>query len=76
MDAPRPVDAAETPRPLDHLSPSQAEAIREFRMEMPVELWFGEHHIGVKVGTATCVRFQGYANAILAEFHAAVAAAD
>lgn len=39
---------------------------------MPVELWFGEHHIGVKAGTPTCVEFVRFANAILSEFRDAV----
>lgn len=45
----------------------------EVRPTMPVELWFGEDHIGVKANTATCIAFQRFANAILSDFRAAKA---
>lgn len=45
-------------------------------MQMPVELWFGEHRIGVKAGSRTGADFLRFANAILADFHSAKASAD
>lgn len=43
----------------------------DYRLLMPVELWFGEHRIGVRPGTPTCAAFQRFANALLAELKAA-----
>lgn len=42
--------------------------VGDYRMEMPVELWFGVHRIGVKRGSPTCDAFLRYANQLLADF--------
>lgn len=62
-----------TGAPTESASPQgePSERSAEYRLVMPVELWFGEHHVGVRPGTPTCEAFQRLANALLAELKAA-----
>ncbi len=39
-------------------------------MVAPVEMWFGEHRVGVKAGTKTYDQFRKYADVLLGDLKA------
>jgi len=41
--------------------------VPEIELSSPVEMWFGEHRVGVKQGTATFDRLQRYAETLLSD---------
>lgn len=57
-------------RDMDSAAPLRP-ARDDYRMEMPVELWFGDLRIGVKRGSQTCEMFLLYANRLLSDFKSA-----
>jgi hypothetical protein len=47
----------------------EAGHVPEIELSSPVEMWFGEHRVGVKQGTATFDRLQRYAETLLNDLH-------
>ena len=43
----------------------------EFVLAAPVEMWFGEHRVGVKAGTRTYDQFRRYAETLFEDLKAA-----
>ncbi len=43
--------------------------VPEIELSSPVEMWFGEHRVGVKEGSATFDRLQRYADTLLKDLH-------
>ncbi len=39
----------------------------EIELSSPVEMWFGEHRVGVREGTATFDRLRRYADTLLSD---------
>ena len=76
----RAVDSAasdQAPRlePMANPQPDQPVASRElvpeFALAAPVEMWFGEHRVGVKAGTRTYDQFRRYADTLFDDLKAA-----
>jgi hypothetical protein len=51
----------------DDPTPGEPEDVPEIELSSPVEMWFGEHRIGVRQGTPTYDRLQRYAETLLSD---------
>jgi len=50
---------------------SSRDSAPEFVMAAPIEMWFGEHRVGVKAGTRTFEQFKRYADTLFDDLKAA-----
>jgi hypothetical protein len=48
-----------------------ADGVPDIELSSPVEMWFGDHRVGVKSGTATFDRLQRYAGTLLEDLRQA-----
>jgi hypothetical protein len=47
------------------------DAVAEFTLAAPVEMWFGEHRVGVKAGSRTYEQFRRFADTLFDDLKAA-----